>query len=161
MAPAKAALAPAHAAACRSARHSSTTGGFGAPLQQWLTRALFAVALLARVGGDYTDGLVGWYDVSTFDAQSLAWTDKSSAGATAACSPGVLAATDAPGAAGNSCNVAYLAGTTTTNVTFSPIITALPMSICTVSRPSWHACAAPRALRTHGLSALHCAPAGR
>ena len=138
MAAAKAALAPAYAAACSCTRHGSTTGGSGAPLQQRLLRALLAVALLTRASGDYTDGLVGWFDVSTFDAQSLAWTDKSSSGATAACSPGVLAATDAPGTAGNSCDVAYVAGTTTEantmNVTFSPVITELPMSICTVSR---------------------------
>lgn len=97
--------------------------------------ALLATAWLTRVGGAYTDGLVGWFDYSTYDAASRTWTDKSSAGANASGSTGVAAATDAAGAAGNSCAVNYVGGSDQDTVMFSPVLTSLPLSICTVGRP--------------------------
>lgn len=105
--------------------------------------SLVAFALLASAGGAYTDGLVGWFDYSTFDATSLSWTDKSSAGANGTGSTGVAATTDATGAAGNSCAVTYVAGSSSKTIMFSPAITVLPMSICTV-----RASVPPAAMRT-------------
>ena len=98
----------------------------------WWT--LLASAWLARVGGAYTDGLVGWFDYSSYDAGLRTWTDKSSANATASGSIGVAAATDAAGAAGNSCAVDYVGGSDQDTVMFSPVLTSLPLSICTVRR---------------------------
>lgn len=101
------------------------------PIRQRLW-SLVAFALLASAGGAYTDGLVGWFDYSTFNPTSLRWTDKSSAGANGTGTTGVAAATDATGAAGNSCALTYVAGSSSSTIMFSPAITVLPMSICTV-----------------------------
>ena len=83
-----------------------------------------------------TQGMVAWHDAAVnFATGSTSWPDTTSgASATASVTAGVALATDAAGAAGNACPVTYLRGTVAQAINFSATVSALPFSICSVTR---------------------------
>ncbi len=79
------------------------------------------------------NGMMAWYNMDGVNASANSWASNFGGGATSISAYEIL--TDPPGTAANSVPVTYLAGATTTSITFpEQYSTLLSMSVCTVSR---------------------------